>query len=62
MTPLKYSDEQVRALRERVAAGEGLAEVAKDLGMNPGFAWRVVHGQRRSNAPGPVAGTKRGKP
>jgi hypothetical protein len=42
-----HSAEAITAVRERVAAGEKLVDVAADLGMSKGYASKLINGKAR---------------
>lgn len=46
----KYSDETIRSVRARVAAGETQAAVGRDLGIGSGLMSRIVNGKYRAEA------------
>lgn len=51
---MKYTDEKIRAVRERAAAGERLAVVAREFDLSHAYVHLVVHGLRRRDAGGPI--------
>ena len=46
----KVTDEQVREMRRRNAAGEPVTKLAKEFGLAYQYAWFVVRGHRRASA------------
>lgn len=56
------SDEQVRSLRERYAAGEDGTKLAAEFGIPFQTAYKLLHGKTRRDAGGPIQqGSLRGK-
>lgn len=51
---MKYSTNLVAELRARVAAGECLADVAREFDLSYAYAHQIAHGRRRPLAPGPI--------
>jgi hypothetical protein len=43
----RFSNETIREIRRRVAAGEMQKDVAADIGMSTDYIWKVVRGDRR---------------
>jgi hypothetical protein len=52
----KLSDEQVRELRERYAAGERTKSLASAFGIAPSYVPMLVRGDARRSAGGPLKG------
>ncbi len=56
------TDDQVRTLRERYAAGEDGTKLASDFGIPSQRVYKLLHGNTRRNAGGPIqTGGLRGK-
>lgn len=52
--PETLSDESVRGLRERYAAGEPGTALAAEFGIPTSQAYRLIHGETRRAAGGPI--------
>lgn len=50
----KVSDEAIKVMRERAAAGESLALLGREYNMQGKHVWAIVTGRRRPTAGGPL--------
>jgi len=53
--PQRYTNEQVREMRELAARGETAEEIASTYGATAAYVRQVLIGTRRRNAGGPIA-------